>query len=98
MTNESSKDSRGATSGGVLVLVATPIGNLGDMTQRAIEALQSADVICCEDTRHSGKLLAHFGVTGKKLIVINEHTEYDAREQIVSLVTSGSVVALITDA
>ena len=98
MTSESSKDSRGATSGGVLLLVATPIGNLGDMTQRAIEALQSADVICCEDTRHSGKLLAHFGVTGKKLIVINEHTEYDAREQIVSLVTSGSVVALITDA
>lgn len=98
MTSESSKDSRGATSGGVLMLVATPIGNLGDMTQRAIEALQSADVICCEDTRHSGKLLAHFGVTGKKLVVINEHTEYDAREEIVSLVTSGSNVALITDA
>ena len=98
MMSDSSKDMRSATSGGVLVLVATPIGNLGDMTQRAIEALQSADVICCEDTRHSGKLLAHFGVTGKKLIVINEHTEYDAREQIVSLVTSGSVVALITDA
>ncbi len=85
-------------SAGSLVLVATPIGNLGDMTQRAIQALQSADVICCEDTRHSGKLLAHFGVTGKKLIVINEHTEYDAREEIVSLVTSGSTVALITDA
>ena len=83
---------------GSLVLVATPIGNLGDMTQRAIEALQSADVICCEDTRHSGKLLAHFGVSGKKLIVINEHTEYDAREEIVSLVTSGSTVALVTDA
>ena len=98
MTSESSKDSRGATSGGVLVLVATPIGNLGDMTQRAIEALQSADVICCEDTRHSGKLLAHFGVTGKKLIVINEHTEYDAREEIVGLVASGKSVALITDA
>ena len=98
MTRDSSKDMRGATSGGALVLVATPIGNLGDMTQRAVEALQSADVICCEDTRHSGKLLAHFGVTGKKLIVINEHTEYDAREEIVLLVTSGSVVALITDA
>ncbi len=83
---------------GSLVLVATPIGNLGDITQRAIEALQSADVICCEDTRHSGKLLAHFGVTGKRLIVINEHTEYDAREEIVSLVTSGSTVALVTDA
>jgi len=92
--------SNGATSrrSGGLVLIATPIGNLGDITQRAIESLQNADVICCEDTRHSGKLLAHFGVTGKKLIVINEHTEYEAREEIVSLVTSGSVVALITDA
>ena len=98
MTSESSRDSRGATSGGALVLVATPIGNLGDMTQRAIESLKNADVICCEDTRHSGKLLSHFGVTGKKLIVINEHTEYEAREQIVSQVISGSVVALITDA
>ncbi|MDA2954679.1 MAG: 16S rRNA (cytidine(1402)-2'-O)-methyltransferase [Actinomycetota bacterium] len=85
-------------SGGSLILVATPIGNLGDMTQRAVETLQSADVICCEDTRHSGKLLAHFGVTDKKLIVINEHTEYDAREEIVALVVSGSLVALITDA
>lgn len=85
-------------SGGCLILVATPIGNLGDMTQRAVETLQSADVICCEDTRHSGKLLAHFGVTDKKLIVINEHTEYDAREEIVALVVSGSLVALITDA
>ena len=98
MTSDSSKERRGATSGGALVLIATPIGNLGDITQRAIEALQSADVICCEDTRHSGKLLAHFGVTGKKLIVINEHTEYDAREEIVSLVSSGSTVALVTDA
>ena len=83
---------------GALVLVATPIGNLGDISQRAIEALKAADIICCEDTRHSGKLLAHFGVTSKKLVVINEHTEYDAREEIVSLVTSGSNVALITDA
>jgi 16S rRNA (cytidine1402-2'-O)-methyltransferase len=88
----------GTTNRGALVLVATPIGNLGDISQRAIEALKAADIICCEDTRHSGKLLAHFGVTGKKLVVINEHTEYDAREEVVSLVTSGSNVALITDA
>ena len=88
----------GTTNRGALVLVATPIGNLGDISQRAIEALKAADIICCEDTRHSGKLLAHFGVTGKKLVVINEHTEYDAREEIVSLVASGSNVALITDA
>jgi 16S rRNA (cytidine1402-2'-O)-methyltransferase len=88
----------GTTNRGALVLVATPIGNLGDISQRAIEALKAADIICCEDTRHSGKLLAHFGVTGKKLVVINKHTEYDAREEIVSLVTTGSNVALITDA
>ena len=97
MTSEQLPPS-GTTNCGALVLVATPIGNLGDISQRAIEALKAADIICCEDTRHSGKLLAHFGVTGKKLVVINEHTEYDAREEIVSLVTSGSNVALITDA
>ena len=83
---------------GALVLVATPIGNLGDMSQRAIDALKQAEIICCEDTRHSGKLLSHFGVAGKKLMVINEHTEYDAREEIVGLVASGKSVALITDA
>jgi 16S rRNA (cytidine1402-2'-O)-methyltransferase len=78
--------------------VATPIGNLGDMSQRAVDALKEAEIICCEDTRHSGKLLSHFGVSGKKLIVINEHTEYDARDEIVGLVASGKSVALITDA
>jgi len=98
MTSDSSHNSRTATNSGALVLVATPIGNLGDMSQRAIDALKEAEIICCEDTRHSGKLLSHFGVSGKKLIVINEHTEYDAREEIVGLVASGKSVALITDA
>ena len=98
MTSDSSHNSRTATNSGALVLVATPIGNLGDMSQRAVEALKEAEIICCEDTRHSGKLLSHFGVSGKKLIVINEHTEYDAREEIVGLVASGKSVALITDA
>ena len=98
MTSDSSHNSRAATNGGALVLVATPIGNLGDMSQRAVDALKEAEIICCEDTRHSGKLLSHFGVSGKKLIVINEHTEYDAREEIVGLVASGKSVALITDA
>ena len=98
MTSDSSHNSRTATNSGALVLVATPIGNLGDMSQRAVGALKDAEIICCEDTRHSGKLLSHFGVSGKKLIVINEHTEYDAREEIVGLVASGKSVALITDA
>ena len=83
---------------GRLVLVATPIGNLSDITSRAIDALREADVICCEDTRHSSKLLQRIGVTDKPLIVVNDHTEHDARENVVALVTSGKVVALITDA
>ena len=83
---------------GKLVLVATPIGNLADITSRAIDALREADVICCEDTRHSSKLLQHIGVADKPLLIVNEHTEYDIREKIVDLVNRGKTVALITDA
>lgn len=83
---------------GKLVLIATPIGNLADITSRAIDALREADVICCEDTRHSSKLLQHIGVADKPLLVVNEHTEYDIREEIVDLVSKGKAVALITDA
>ncbi|MFZ9725799.1 MAG: 16S rRNA (cytidine(1402)-2'-O)-methyltransferase [Ilumatobacteraceae bacterium] len=83
---------------GKLVLIATPIGNLADITARAIDALREADVICCEDTRHSSKLLQHIGVADKPLLVVNEHTEYDIREKIVDLVSKGKAVALITDA
>lgn len=83
---------------GRLVLVATPIGNLSDITTRAIEALRDADVICCEDTRHSSKLLQRIGVSEKPLLVVNEHTEHDSREKIALLVADGKIVALITDA
>jgi 16S rRNA (cytidine1402-2'-O)-methyltransferase len=83
---------------GRLVLVATPIGNLSDITSRSVDALRDADVICCEDTRHSSKLLQHIGVSEKPLLIINEHTEHDSREQIASMVMSGKTVALITDA
>ncbi|MGA1743236.1 MAG: 16S rRNA (cytidine(1402)-2'-O)-methyltransferase [Ilumatobacteraceae bacterium] len=83
---------------GKLILIATPIGNLADITSRAIDALREADVICCEDTRHSSKLLQHIGVADKPLLVVNEHTEYDIREKIVDLVSKGKAVALITDA
>jgi 16S rRNA (cytidine1402-2'-O)-methyltransferase len=81
-----------------LVLVATPIGNLGDLAPRAVEALAGADVIACEDTRRSGRLLQHAGVQGKRLMVVNEHTEAAAAADIVQLVRAGSTVALITDA
>lgn len=83
---------------GRFVLVATPIGNLADITTRAVDALREADIICCEDTRHSSKLLQHIGVSEKPLVIVNEHTEHDAREKLVSMVAQGKVVALITDA
>lgn len=83
---------------GKLVLVATPIGNLLDITTRAVDALRDADVICCEDTRHSSKLLQRIGVSEKPLFIVNEHTEHDAREKLASMVVQGKTVALITDA
>jgi 16S rRNA (cytidine1402-2'-O)-methyltransferase len=85
-------------STGTLTLVATPIGNLGDMTQRAIDALTHADIVCCEDTRRTGMLLTHLGISGKKYLVVNEHTEHDACDEIVAAVVAGRNVVLVSDA
>lgn len=83
---------------GQLWLISTPIGNLGDLPPRAVSTLQSCALICCEDTRHSGKLLSHAGVAGVRLAVANEHTE-DARvAEVLELLTSGHDVAVLTDA
>jgi 16S rRNA (cytidine1402-2'-O)-methyltransferase len=95
---QSTRQQSAAHVTGKLVLVATPIGNLHDITARAIDALRDADVICCEDTRHSSKLLQRIGVTDKPLVIVNEHTEHDSRERIVAMVAAGKTVALITDA
>ena len=83
---------------GTLTLVATPIGNLSDMSQRAIDTLGSVTVVCCEDTRRTGLLLQHLGLSGKKYIVINEHTEHDACEHVVALLLDDIDVALVSDA
>jgi 16S rRNA (cytidine1402-2'-O)-methyltransferase len=83
---------------GTLVLVATPIGNLGDLSPRAIATLQASSLILCEDTRHSGKLLSHAGISGVRLAVCNEHTEADRGREVVSLLDAGETVTLITDA
>jgi 16S rRNA (cytidine1402-2'-O)-methyltransferase len=83
---------------GRLVLVATPLGNLGDLTPRAGETLAHADVVCCEDTRRTGRLLQHIGVRAKRLIVVNEHTERAVAAEIVELVRAGQLVAVVTDA
>src|SRR5581483_10808845 len=68
---------------GRLVLVATPIGNLGDLSPRAVEALADADVVYCEDTRRTRALLTHAGVKGKKLVAMDSHREAAAVSRVV---------------
>ena len=82
---------------GILYIVATPIGNLSDISKRAVEVLDSCSVILCEDTRHSGKLFAHLGLK-KKLLSLHDHNEEERIPQIVSLLKSGESIALISDA
>jgi 16S rRNA (cytidine1402-2'-O)-methyltransferase len=83
---------------GELILVATPIGNLGDLSVRAEEALRTADAIACEDTRHTLKLLSAKSIHGKRLLAVHEHNEMHAAAGIVTLVERGERVALVTDA
>lgn len=83
---------------GRLTLVGTPIGNLEDLSSRARRALTELTVIACEDTRRTGKLLAHIGATGKKLLVANEHTENAVSAQIIGYLQDAVGVALVSDA
>jgi 16S rRNA (cytidine1402-2'-O)-methyltransferase len=81
---------------GKLYIVATPIGNLADITQRAVDTLRSVDVIACEDTRHSGKLLKHHGISAR-LIQYHDHNKDQSAPGIVKMLLEGHDVALITD-
>ena len=83
--------------GPVLYLVPTPVGNLNEMTPRAVEVLNSVDVIACEDTRNSGQLLKHFGIH-KRLIACQNFNEESSANGIVKLLEEGNTVALISDA
>lgn len=85
-------------SGGRLVLVATPIGNLGDLAPRAVETLAAADAVACEDTRRTGRLLQHAGVSAKALIMVNDHTEAARVRDILGRLDRGETVAVVTDA
>src|SRR2546423_8357080 len=80
----------------MLYVVATPIGNLGDMTLRAIETLKSVDVVAAEDTRRSGMLLKHLGIK-KPFISYHEHNEEPRTTQLVERLARGENVALITN-
>ena len=81
-----------------LVLVGTPIGNLSDLSPRAVAALEAADVICCEDTRRTGRLLQHAGVPRRPLVVVNDHTEADAVSGVMERLARGERVAVVSDA
>jgi 16S rRNA (cytidine1402-2'-O)-methyltransferase len=85
-------------SEGVLVLIATPIGNLGDLSPRAVDELARADAVACEDTRRTGRLLAHSGVTAPKLLVVNDHTEAAAGRDVLARLDRGERVAVVSDA
>ena len=82
---------------GKLFIVATPIGNLNDITYRAIETLKNVDIVLAEDTRHSKKLFAHFEIS-TPLKAFHEHNEREKTESIISELNSGISVALISDA
>src|SRR5213595_2338213 len=81
----------------MLYVVATPIGNLGDITFRALEVMKSADLIAAEDTRHSGMLLKHFGIK-KPLLSYHQHNEAMRTAQLIERLAAGENIALITDA
>lgn len=80
------------------MLVATPIGNLGDLSPRAVEELAAADVIACEDTRRTGRLLQHAGVSPRRLLVVNDHTEAAEVRAVLSYLDRGQRVVVVTDA
>ncbi len=82
---------------GVLYIVATPIGNLDDITMRAIAVLREVDLVAAEDTRHSQRLLSHLGVR-KKMLSLHEHNERERSQQLVELLRSGQNIALVSDA
>ncbi|MDP3420066.1 MAG: 16S rRNA (cytidine(1402)-2'-O)-methyltransferase, partial [Thiobacillus sp.] len=80
-----------------LYVVATPIGNLGDITLRALDTLKSVDRVAAEDTRVSGQLLAHFNLS-KPMVSIREHNEREAADKVIAWIAAGEAVAYVSDA
>ena len=84
-------------SQGQLYIVPTPIGNLADITQRALEVLQAVDLIAAEDTRHTGLLLQHFGINAR-LFALHDHNEQQKAETLLAKLQEGQNIALVSDA
>jgi len=87
----------GTAAAGVLHVVATPIGNLGDLSPRAQQVLRGADAVCAEDTRHTRQLLAHFGIE-RPLVALHEHNEDELALRLVARLQGGESLALVSDA
>ncbi len=83
---------------GALYVVATPIGNLRDITLRALDVLAAADVVAAEDTRNTSHLLSHHGISAKKLIAVHQHNERGATQKVIMLLQAGQSVAFVSDA
>lgn len=81
-----------------LYVVATPIGNLRDITLRALDILSATDVVAAEDTRNSAHLLAHHGISANRLMAVHQHNERAAAEKIIALLRAGQSVAFVSDA
>ena len=92
------KSFQSTTKSGKLYLVATPIGNLEDITFRAVRILQEADWIAAEDTRHTRKLLAYYEITPKQLVSYHEHNKQASGAEIIRVLQAGKSVALVSDA
>ena len=86
-----------SASQGVIYIVATPIGNLGDISTRALDTLGSVDIIFAEDTRNTRKLLTHYGIQ-QKLYSLHEHNEAEKTQQIINLLQQGNNIAVVSDA
>ena len=85
------------SKGGTLYVVATPIGNLADLSPRAQETLRMVDAVCAEDTRHTRQLLTHFGID-RPLVALHEHNEDEIAAKLVARLTAGESLALVSDA
>jgi 16S rRNA (cytidine1402-2'-O)-methyltransferase len=86
-----------SSTSGTLFVVATPIGNLEDLTPRARQTLAEVDLIAAEDTRHTGRLLSHFGVK-TRLLALHDHNEAELADKVIDMILAGQSVALVSDA
>jgi 16S rRNA (cytidine1402-2'-O)-methyltransferase len=82
---------------GILYIIGTPIGNLGDLSFRAVETLKTVDLVACEDTRRTAKLLSHFGI-GVRLVSCRSQNEKFAAEKLIKLLDEGKIIAYASDA